>query len=217
MMQGGFTLMRKIAPIFFFVLLLSSPLAAEDYIGLGLHVGIHHDVGNPSNQNRMMDYEPQNNALLGFSFKLNMYFLFVRTGCDVSFVLNKAKVDNSSDELEYISLGYISVPAFIGLRFPLRELGELYMGIGFAYHIGELKYKLGTSANSDETLMIASGYGFVTGIEFKLLPFARVFMEWQYHDARSEANINTEGNTYNDYHVDFSGHRILLGAMYYLI
>jgi hypothetical protein len=89
--------------------------------------------------------------------------------------------------------------------------------MGPAYHIGEFTYKLAASASSDDTMVITLGYGFVTGIEFKLLSFAHVFMEWQYHDARSEAEINTEGNTYNDYHVDFSGHRILLGAMYYLL
>lgn len=197
--------------------MLYSPLFAQEFIGLGMHAGLHHDVGNQSNQNRMMDYEVQNNVLLGFSFKVNMYFLFVRTGCDVSFVLNKAKVENSSDELESMSLSYINVPAFLGLRFPLREMGELYMGMGISYHVGEMKYRLASASTSDDTLEVALGYGFVTGIEFKLFPFARIYMEWQYFDSRSDAAINTEGATYKDYHIDFSGHRIFLGAMYYII
>lgn len=197
--------------------MLASPLFSQDFIGLGMHAGLHNDVGNQSNQNRMMDYEAQNNVLVGFSFKVNMYFLFVRTGCDVSFVLNKAKVENSSDELESMSLSYINVPAFAGFRFPLREMGELYMGMGISYHIGEMKYKLASASESDETLGFALGYGFVTGIEFKLFPFARIYMEWQYYESRSEATIKTEGASYNDYHIDFSGHRILIGAMYYII
>ncbi|MCX7678328.1 MAG: hypothetical protein N2316_03835 [Spirochaetes bacterium] len=192
-------------------------LFAQEFIGIGLHGGLQNDTGNLSNQYRTIEYEPQNSALVGFSFKINMHFIFVRTGCDVAFVLNKSQIEDSTSQIESYSLRYVDVPGFVGFRFPLREVGEFYMGTGVVYYIGDVKYKLITSESSSETLAFARGWSFVTGIEFRIIPFARLYMEWQYHDSRSEAVINTEGNTYNDHHIDFSGHRIFLGAMYYII
>lgn len=212
--------MRQIFKIVILALTLLQmvmPVAAQEFIGLGIHGGLQNDTGNLSNQYPTLEYESQNSALVGFSFKINMYFLFVRTGCDVAFVLNKAKIEDANSQLEWYSLRYIDVPSFAGLRYPLREMGEFYMGLGLIYCIGDVRYKLKTAESSSDTLAFARGWALLTGIEFRLFPFARLYMEWHFHDSRSEAVINTEGTTYNNHYIDFSGHRIFLGMMYYLI
>ena len=207
----------KIALSVFFLLILTvSPSFAQDMLGLGVHLGVHHDVGNPSGQDPDLIYEPQNSLLLGFSFKINMHFLFLRTGFDTAFLVNKAKVHETSGSIESSSYKYIVVPAFIGIRYPLRNIGEFYMGAGVAYFLGtgNVTPLAGSREDVDAT---ASGYGFITGIEFKFFPSIHLYMEWEYFDSRSEAELNTAGESWDNYHVDFSGHRILLGAMYYII
>jgi len=192
-------------------------LLAQDFLGLGAHLGAHHDVGNMTNQNRSISQDPQNSLLVGFSFKANMYFLFFRTGCDASLTMNRGNVLDGSDEIEYSSFSYLTLPAFAGLRFPLKEAGEFYMGAGIVYFIGQGEIMLDGASSAEDVEAIALGYGLVTGIEFKLLQLLRLYMEWEYFDARSEPVMKTEGNTYDDFHMDFSGHRILIGVMYYII
>jgi opacity protein-like surface antigen len=189
-------------------------------LGIGVHLGAQHDVGNLSNQGGSFLYEPQNSMLMGFSFKANMSFLFFRTGCDVSMMINRNQgLDSTAvDGVEYASFSYLAVPGFIGIRYPLKNAGEFYMGAGVAYFIGTGEVKLVASAESEDVDAIALGYGFVTGIEFQLLPFLHLYMEWEYFDARSDPVMKSDAAlAWKDLHIDFSGHRILVGAMYYLL
>ncbi len=218
-MRRFFSKTMKLGTIAFallFVFSLPVTLLAHDIVGLGAHVGVHHDVGNLSNQNRSISLDPQNSLLVGFSFKLNAYFFFLRTGCDAAFVINRGNVLDGSDKIEHSSFSYLALPLFAGFRFPLKEAGEFYMGAGPAYFIGQGTIELDGGPSEDvETLSL--GYGFVTGIEFKLLKLIRLYIEWEYFDARSEPVMNTEGGSYDNFHLDFSGHRILLGVIYYII
>ena len=195
----------------------TSPLAAQEIIGIGVHLGAHHDVGNLSGQDNNILHDPQNSLLAGFSLKANMAFLFFRTGCDVSMLANRSNVYDDTPVIEHSSLSYLSLPAFLGVRYPLKDIGELYMGAGMAYFIGTGEVKLAASATADDVEAIALGYGFVTGIEFKLLQFLNLYMEWEYFDVRSDPVLTTAGSTWDDFYIDFSGHRILVGAMYYLL
>ena len=209
----------KIAISVIFLLILTiSPSIAQDMLGLGVHFGLHHDVGNPSGQDPDLIYEPQNSLLLGFSFKINMYFLFLRTGFDAAFVINSSEVFETSGNIEESSYNYIVVPAFIGIRYPLRNIGEFYMGAGVAYFMGTGKVKPVGAASSEDIDYMSSGYGFLTGIEFKFFPSIHLYMEWEYFDTRSSALLKTNpANSWKDYHADLSGHRLLIGAMYYII
>lgn len=213
-MKTGIILTALILAIAF-----SSPLAAEEVLGLGVHLGLHHDVGNISNQDRNILQDPQNSMLAGFSFKLNLSIFFIRTGCDISSQINRGNVLDSTppSAIEYTSLSYICLPGFLGIRYQLKDVGEFYMGAGMAYFLGAGEVKLAASATAEEVDASAYGYGLVTGIEFKLLQFLHLYMEWQYFDARSDPVLNTGAGTWKDYYVDFSGHRILIGAMYFLL
>lgn len=199
----------------------SAPASAEGMLGLGVHLGAHHDVGNMSNQDRNFLYDPQNSMLVGFSFKANMNFLFFRTGCDASMMLNRGNgLDNGTPTppvIEYASFSYLAIPGFLGIRYPLKDVGEFYMGAGVAYFIGTGEVKLTAAASAEDIEAIALGYGFVTGIEFKLHQLLNLYMEWEYYDARSDPVMKTGTTTWKDLHIDFSGHRVLLGAMYYLL
>ncbi len=206
---------KLIVSLAVFACFSASAASAEEHIGLGVHIGAHHDVGNFSDQNPSAMTDPQNSLLLGFSFKANIGFVFLRTGFDYSYVLNRGKVLENSDTVASYSIKYVCVPGFLGFRFPVRERGEFYMGAGMAYFITSGDVKLASGASEDISA-ISYGYGIITGIEFKLLPEVRLYMEWEYFDARSDAQVQTTGS-WKNYYVDYTGHRVLLGVMYYLL
>lgn len=209
---------RRLFPLI--VLLLMWPVLAypRQHIGLGLHLGAHHNVGRLSDYNGGFDLDPQNNYLIGFAFKANYRFLFLRTGVDTSFILNKGRVlENSdpNDPVQRYRITYTEIPCFIGLNFPVQDIGEFYMGGGIAYFIGNGTVTTSTSTDIDAT---ALGFGFITGIQIYITSTVRLYMEWQYLDARSEpvANTVTAPQTWDNYYIDFSGHRLLAGIMYYV-
>jgi len=200
------------------LLLLPAAANAQNYLGLGLHLGAQHNVGRLSDYNRNFEVEPQNSYLIGIAFKASYRFLFLRTGVDTSFILSRGEVlENSdpSDPVERYRLSYTQVPCFIGLNFPVQDIGEFYMGGGIAYFLGSGTV---TAASSVDIEATALGYGFISGIQILITPAVRLYMEWQYLDARSEAVANTVTGpqTWDNFYVDFSGHRMMLGLMYYV-
>ncbi|HON78869.1 MAG TPA: outer membrane beta-barrel protein [Spirochaetota bacterium] len=198
-------------------LCLPVSLRADDIFGLGIHLGAQHNVGYVGDQDSSMLTDPQNSMLLGLAVKVNASFFFIRTGFDTTFLLNQGKVVENSSQIEKYKINYVAVPFFLGLRFPIRDRGEFYMGGGMAYFLGSGEVTLTTGATEDIS-SVNYGYGFITGIQFSVLPDVRFYMEWEYFDARSGAVLKTQGAyAWDNFYIDYTGHRILLGVMYYLL
>jgi opacity protein-like surface antigen len=211
--------MMKITTPLFAIMIsiaLAVPAAAGENLGLGVHVGAHHNVGALTDQSPAAMTDPQNSLLLGFSLKVNMSFFFLRTGFDTTFTMNDGEVLEGSDQIESYSIQYVVVPGFAGFRFPIRDRGEMYMGAGMAYFIADGEVTV--AGASEDVSAINRGYGLLAGVEYRLLPDVHFYMEWQYYDAHSEALAKTQTSyTWDNYYLDYSGHRILLGVMYYML
>jgi opacity protein-like surface antigen len=201
------------------VMCLASPAAAAQYFGVGFHAGGQYDVGMLASYNPSFQTDPQNSLLLGFALKANYSFLFLRAGIDTSFVINEGKVlENSdpNDPIEEYSISYTGIPLFVGLNFPVQDVGEFYLGGGGAYFLGRGTVKYPGKEDFEAS---ALGYGFIAGIQLVLSPSFRLYIEWEYLDAKSEPVLNTvtAPQTWKNYYVDFTGHRFLLGLMYYVL
>lgn len=196
---------------------ISGRLSAEDILGIGIHLGGHYNVGNINSQQPDILVESQTNLLLGLSLKTNFYFLFVRTGVDGTFLLNKGRVLEGSDQIQNYKIQYMSVPGFIGLRFPLKDSGECYIGGGIAYlwSYGSVKVRGYPSYDLNSS---ALGYGFLCGISLSFPVYVQLYLEWQYIDARTAAVIKTQsGYDWKNFYIDFTGHRFFVGVIYYAI
>ncbi|MCU0844683.1 MAG: outer membrane beta-barrel protein [Spirochaetes bacterium] len=200
------------------VFLVPSSARAQQYLGVGFHVGAHHDVGNMSSYNSGFEIEPQTSCILGVSFKANLDFLFLRTGVDIAFPLTGGDVlENSdpTDPVEKYSISYTGLPLFLGINFPVFDIGEFYLGGGIAYFLATGTVTHG--GTEDDISASALGFGFIAGMQLRLTAATRLYMEWEYIDARSGATMNTSAApaTWDNLYIDFTGHRILLGIMYY--
>jgi opacity protein-like surface antigen len=189
---------------------------AREYVGVGIHVGAHHDVGNISSD-PSVKVDPQNNSLIGFSLKINMGALFLRSGVDTTFLINQGDILENTAEIDYYQIHYTAIPAFMGFAFPIQDIGEFYMGGGMAYFIGSGKIKSSVSGKEDIQTS-AYGFGVIAGIQLNIVSSIKLYMEWEYLDGRSEPITKTQSTyDWDNFYVDFTGHRILLGIMYYLI
>ena len=72
-------------------MLAAVPVFAENYVGIGVHTGLHNNVGRLDSYDPDIQIEPQNNYILGFSFKTNLGFLFARFGVESTFLLKLIK------------------------------------------------------------------------------------------------------------------------------
>ncbi len=197
----------------------ASAARAEEYFGVGFHVGGQQDVGNLSSYNPGFQTEPQVSYILGFAFKANYKYLFLRTGIDTAFAINDGEVlensDAANDPVTKYRINYTGVPLFFGLNFPVQDTGHFYLGGGAAYFLGTGSVTHGGTKEDIEAA--AYGFGFIAGIQLNLTAAVRLYMEWEYLDARSGAVLNTNSNeTWKNMYIDFTGHRILLGLMYYV-
>ena len=94
---------------------------AEDIVGFGLHIGAQNDVGNINSYDPDIQIYPQNNYFLGLSCKSNFVCLFVRSGVDTTFLINRGEVlEDSSDEIASIKIHYVSIPFFFGFNYLSR-------------------------------------------------------------------------------------------------
>ena len=200
------------------VLLFPSYAAAQRNLGVGFHVGAHHDVGNMTSYNSQFEVEPQTSYIVGVSFKANLDFLFLRTGVDIAFPLIEGDVlenGDATDPIEKYSIGYTGLPLFVGVNFPVFDIGEFYLGGGIAYFLATGTV---THGGTEDTISAtALGFGFIAGMQLHVSAKIRLYMEWEYIDARSGASMNTAAaqTAWDNLYIDFSGHRILLGVMYY--
>ena len=198
-------------------LLAGSKIFGGEYIGFGVHGGLHYDVGNLANEGSDVTYEGQNNLIMGVSAKFDRDPLFMRTGADRSVVMTKGKVVNSSDgKLEQTKISYTSIPAYMGLNFRIREKGKFYMGAGLAYILGS-----GTVKTTDGTTRVEGnlfGLGFITGVQLRVGNAIQVYTEWEYISARTRPRVARDAaNTWKDFSIDYSGHRMHLGLSYYIL
>jgi opacity protein-like surface antigen len=209
---------RIIIFTFAIIIYFSNFLSAEDYIGLGAHLGFHHDVGNLESQNSDIQIDPQNNYFLGFSFKTNFSFLFARFGADTTFLINRGEVLENSSEITYAKIHYISMPLFIGYNYKILDLGNFYMGPGLSYFVARGHITSSNATLSKDISATGWGYGFIAGIEYRLSTKTDFYFEWEYLDGKSEPVLQSS-STYNwkDFYVDFTGHRLILGVRYYLL
>ncbi len=191
-------------------------MSADGNIGAGIHLGAHYDVGMVGSYNPDFKVNPQLNLLAGFALKAGYRFLFLRTGIDTATAINKGRVmDNaaSADPIQSYRIIYTTIPCFAGFAFPIHDVGEFYLGGGAAYILGRGSVK-SSARRSFKTE--AFGPGFLAGVQLSLTPSFRLYLEWEYIDARSGAAVNTQTAIgWKNFYADFTGHRLLLGLMYY--
>ncbi len=199
--------------------LSAAPLGAGGTIGAGIHLGAHYDVGMVGSYNPDFKVNPQLNFLAGFALKAGYRFLFLRTGIDTATAVNKGRVmDNaastgSTDLIQSYKITYTTIPCFAGFAFLIHDVGEFYLGGGAAYILGRGNV---TSSARRSFKTEAFGPGLIAGVQFSLTPSFRLYMEWEYIDARSGAAVNTQTAIgWKNLYADFTGHRLLLGLMYY--
>ncbi len=189
-------------------------------IGFGLHIGAQHDVGNFGSNDPSIQIDPQNNYFLGFSSKSNFFsFLFIKLGVDSTLLINKGEVlENSSAEIESLKIHYVSIPLFLGFNYKIMDVGNFYMGPGLAYLLGRGRITCTAPALSDDIDTNTWGYGFIAGIELELTSSIRFYFELEYLDGRSTAVQQTQSsNEWKNFYINYSGPRLILGIMYYVI
>jgi opacity protein-like surface antigen len=208
----------KIIPAVMLAALLMLPATARaEYFGVGIHVGAHHNVGNLDSYDPSMQIKPQTDILVGCAFKTNLKFFFIRAGIDTTFLFSKGEVleVDAADPVTEYRIQYSQIPCFAGLNFPVQDIGEFYMGGGIAYLLATGSINHGTKEDISAS---ALGYGFLCGMQLNITSFIKLYMEWEYIDARSAPMMNTQtSSTWKNMYIDFSGHRMLIGAMYYLL
>ncbi|HOR94999.1 MAG TPA: hypothetical protein PLZ38_13585, partial [Spirochaetota bacterium] len=90
--------------------------------------------------------------------------------------------------------------------------------ISYFYGTGNVRLSDGSSKDIDATCL---GTGFLAGIQLHITSSTSLYMEWMYVDAQSDPVITTTGtlnpNGYEDLFINYGGHRIMLGVMYYVL
>ncbi len=193
-----------------------SGINAGEYVGVGGHAGLQYDVGNLSGQ-KGADFEGQHNVILGVTLKLDRDPVFFRTGADRTILFSKGKVlNNSIGTLESVNIQYTSIPLYAGLNFRIRDRGKFFMGFGLVFIMGS-----GELETTTEKVKIKEndfGTGFLTGVQLRAGNNIRIIAEWEYISGRTGPVINTSTtNTWKDFSVDYTGHRIYIGASYYIL
>ncbi|MBN2401134.1 MAG: outer membrane beta-barrel protein [Spirochaetes bacterium] len=206
--------------IYMFAIIICFPvlLPAENYVGIGAHLGFHHNVGNLDSQYADIEIDPQNNYFLGFSFKTNFLFLFARFGADTTFLINRSETLESSGEIASAKIHYISLPLFVGLNYKVLDLGNFYMGPGLSYFVARGHISSASPGLSDDVSATGWGFGFTAGIEYNLALKLDFYFEWEYLNGKSEPVLQgSSAYNWKDLYVDFTGHRLMLGVRYYLL
>lgn len=208
--------------IMVFIPIVLSSAYAQRYFGVGIHIAAQHDVNDLTNFYPETQTEPQNSALFGIAIRFSAPFLFIRTGGDTSFTINKGKVlqYQTTVGVNTYNVKYTMLPLYAGLQFPLTNRGAFYLGGGISYFYGTgwVILSSGTKEDINATCM---GTGFLAGMQLHVSSSFSLYMEWLYNNARSNPIIQTTGtnnpNGYKDLFIDYSGHRIILGIMYYVL
>ncbi|HNX24901.1 MAG TPA: outer membrane beta-barrel protein [Spirochaetota bacterium] len=194
------------------VLFASNILYAEDKFSAGFSMGYQYDAGMLSDK-RGIQADVQQNISAGLVLKLDMSRVFLRSGVEYSYPFSKGEITNSSagavQETEVI---ITEVPVYAGINIPLRDYGVFYMGGGGSYIFGSGRVK--TSSGSEKINEQLFGYGLIAGIESEIYSDASLLFEWEYLAARSSPVASTSP-PYDDYYIDYSGHRVRFGVIYH--
>ena len=156
--------------------------------------------------NSQFEVEPQTSYIVGVSFKANLDFLFLRTGVDIAFPLIEGDVlenGDATDPIEKYSIGYTGLPLFVGVNVPVFDIGEFYLGGGIAYFLATGTV---THGGTEDTISAtALGFGFIAGMQLHVSAKIRLYMEWEYIDARSGASMNTAAapTAWDNLYIDF--------------
>lgn len=204
--------MNRIIIFFTVLLLIPFPLFAAGRISGGIYTGYQYDTGNLSEKNVVADL--QQNVAVGALLKIDLGFLFFRTGADYSCPVEKGRFSGESagDVLE-TEISFIEAPLYAGFNIPVRDYGQFYMGGGGSYIFGMGSIK--TSSGRESINEQLFGYGFITGIESEISADISIFFEWEYMSAASSPVAATGTGTYDDYYIDYTGSRYRFGFLYH--
>ncbi len=202
--------MRKLSIItsILYITFSAVPLFAQ--VKTGITAGYQYDVGN-MNDRRGIEGDVQQNAAPGVLFKLDMSAFFIRTGAEFSYPFEKGRVSSSVYNIEQTVVYFIEVPVYAGLRFPIRDFGEIYIGGGGSYifSMGRVKTSSGRETLSEQLF----GFGIIAGLEYSLFVDVTLLFEWEYLSCTGSPAASS-GATYDDYTVDYSGSRFRMGLTY---
>lgn len=203
--------MKKV--IFLILLMLPCMLSAGDKLSAGLTAGYQNDVGMLSDR-RGVQADAQQNISAGLVLKLDMSKIFIRTGAEYSYPFDKGRFpDGSAGNVTGTEISFTEVPVYAGINLCIRDFGNFYIGGGGSYIFGTGKIRtVSGDANINEQLF---GYGLIAGLEYEIYNNASFIFEWEYMAVRSSPAASSGAGTYNDFCVDYSGHRIRFGVIYH--
>jgi hypothetical protein len=203
--------MKKIFFIIAAVLLAQGTLMAEGKISGGITAGYQHDTGNLSEKGGV-NADVEQNLSAGAVFKLDMGFLFFRSGCEYSHPVEKGRFYNRyTGGMVETALSFYEVPVYAGLNLPVRGYGFFYLGGGGSYIFGTGYVETDRKNDISEQLF---GYGFLAGGESEIYNDASFIFEWEYMSASSSPVASVSG-VYDDYCIDYTGNRFRIGIIYH--
>jgi len=202
--------MKKIISIL--LLLAVNMLYAEDKFSAGLTAGYQYDAGMLS-EKAGVQAKVQQNVSAGLVLKFDMNRIFLRTGVEYSYPLQKGEILNAGAGLvEGTAISFIETPVYAGINLVLRDFGSFYIGGGGSYIFGSGNVK--TSSGRKKINEQIFGYGIISGIQYEIYSNASLLFEWEYMSARTSPVASTNG-VYDDYSIDYTGQRIRIGAVYH--
>ncbi len=195
------------------LLLITGLLFAEDKFSAGVSLGYQHDVGMISERPGIQG-DAQQNASAGIVIKLDMGRLFLRSGVEYSYPVETGAVESGGTILlNKTAITFAEVPVYVGINISIRDFGAFYMGGGGSYIFGTGHIK--TTAGDVKINEQLFGYGLLAGIETEIYSNASLLFEWEYMTARSSPVASVYGTGYDDYPIDYSGHRVRFGVIYH--
>jgi len=199
--------------LFIIILLFPCMISAGDKFSAGLTAGYQYDVGMLSDRSGIQA-DVQQNVSAGLVLKLDMSRIFIRTGAEYSYPFEKGYIrDGSAGNIELTEISFTEVPVYAGINLFIRDFGNFYMGGGGSYIFGTGKIK--TTSGDVEINEQLFGYGLVAGLELDIYNNASFIFEWEYMAARSSPVASSGAGTYDDFSIDYSGHRIRFGVVYH--
>ncbi len=195
-----------------FVILAALPAFPAGTISGGLYLGYQYDVGNLSGKPVWADR--QQNVSAGAMIKIDLGFLFFRSGADFSYPAESGALNNgSAGSVTGTDASFTEVPVYAGINIPVRDYGMFYMGAGGSYIFGT--GNITTTSGRESINEQLFGYGFIAGIESAVTADFSLFLEWEYMTVSSSPVASTGAGPYDDYYMDYTGSRYRLGVMYH--
>lgn len=202
--------MKKFLYAVIMLFLIITPLFSKERISAGITAGYLYDAGNFSGQ-AGFDGTVQQNVSAGAAFKIDFNYIFLRSGAEIYYPYVKGDFGNNVEKTE---VSFVEAPFYAGINFFIRNYGSLYIGGGGSYIFGFGSIKTSSGKiNINEQLF---GYGLISGLELEIHSSTSFLLEWGYTVSKSSPVApSNQLDPFNDYSVDFSGHRIRAGFLYH--